>query len=97
VTFTSRIPEANVTGKKGEWFSPRGGGTSGAWAVYASGVPEEIRPEPTEAERRALLAALASRAELPPAYASAWRRAAVEEAVGRGRDDWVDFVPDPSN
>jgi hypothetical protein len=40
----------------------------------------EIRPEPTEEERRAILAALAADAPVEPeAYRSRWREAALEE------------------
>jgi hypothetical protein len=42
----------------------------------------EIRPEPTEDERRAILAALAEEEpHKPEAYRSRWREAALEEAV----------------
>jgi hypothetical protein len=41
-----------------------------------------IRPEPTEDERRAILAALAEDEPRRPAvYESRWRRAALEEGV----------------
>ena len=41
-----------------------------------------IRPEPTEDERRAILAALAEEEPQRPAgYESRWRRAALEEGV----------------
>jgi hypothetical protein len=44
-----------------------------------------IRPEPTEEERRAILAALAE-AELrrPGVYESRWREAALEEGLSTG-------------
>ena len=47
-----------------------------------------IRPEPTEDERRAILAALA-RAEprRPAVYESRWRRAALEEGASRDAAD----------
>ena len=42
----------------------------------------EIRPEPTEEERRAILAALADEDDrVPSAYHSRWREAALEEGV----------------
>jgi hypothetical protein len=42
----------------------------------------QIRPEPTDEERRAILAALAGDAPPEPdAYGSRWRRAALEEGV----------------
>jgi hypothetical protein len=42
----------------------------------------EIRPEPTDDERRAILAALAEEEPRgPEAYRSRWREAALEEAV----------------
>jgi hypothetical protein len=42
----------------------------------------EIRPEPTEGERRAILAALAADAPVEPeAYRSRWREAAFEEGL----------------
>jgi hypothetical protein len=41
-----------------------------------------IRPEPTEDERRAILAALAGgESQRPAVYESRWRRAALEEPV----------------
>jgi hypothetical protein len=41
-----------------------------------------IRPEPTEDERRAILAALAeARPRRPVVYESRWREAALEEGV----------------
>ena len=48
-----------------------------------------IRPEPTEDERRAILAALAQAEPRRPAvYESRWRRRALEEGVSRdGPDD----------
>lgn len=41
----------------------------------------EITPEPDDAEREAIAAALARGPVEPPAYVSPWRRAAVAEAV----------------
>ena len=50
-----------------------------------------IRPEPTDEERRAILAALAEAEPPRPAvYESRWRRAALEEGVS---DDGAD-APD---
>jgi hypothetical protein len=50
-----------------------------------------IRPEPTEDERRAILAALAQAEPRRPAvYASRWRRAALEEGVSRDVADEPD-------
>jgi hypothetical protein len=47
-----------------------------------------ITPEPTEVERRAILAALKAQSLRPAAYASRWRQAALEEGVFDGaRDD----------
>jgi hypothetical protein len=44
-----------------------------------------IRPEPTEEERRAILAALADAEPRRPAlYESRWREAALEEGVSAG-------------
>jgi hypothetical protein len=44
-----------------------------------------IRPEPTEEERRAILAALAeAEPQRPAAYGSRWREAALEEGVSTG-------------
>jgi hypothetical protein len=44
-----------------------------------------IRPEPTEEERRAILAALAeSEPRRPGVYESRWREAALEEGVSTG-------------
>ena len=40
-----------------------------------------VDPEPTEAERAALLEALAEPAEAPSVYGSEWRRAALAEAA----------------
>ena len=50
-----------------------------------------IRPEPTEDERRAILAALA-RAEprMPAVYESRWRRTALEEGVSLDGPDGPD-------
>jgi hypothetical protein len=43
-----------------------------------------IRPEPTDDERRAILAALAEdEPRRPTVYDSRWRRAALEEGVSR--------------
>jgi hypothetical protein len=44
-------------------------------------VELEISPEPEDAERQAIAAALARPAEAPSAYSSAWRQAAIVEAV----------------
>jgi hypothetical protein len=44
----------------------------------------EITPEPTEAERRAITAALAATEGLPAAYTSAWRARALDVGL---RDD----------
>jgi len=41
----------------------------------------EIRPEPDDAEREAIAAALVDRPALPEAYRSAWRRDAADEAL----------------
>jgi hypothetical protein len=44
-----------------------------------------IRPEPTEDERRAILAALAeAEPQRPAVYESRWREAALEEGVSAG-------------
>jgi hypothetical protein len=44
-----------------------------------------IRPEPTEEERRAILAALAeAEPRTPGVYESRWREAALEEGVSAG-------------
>jgi len=45
-------------------------------------VNADIRPEPTEAEREALLAALEEESRDASPYASAWRRSALQ-----GEDD----------
>lgn len=43
----------------------------------------EIRPTPTDAERSAILSALArDEGREPPAYRSRWREAALEESLG---------------
>lgn len=42
----------------------------------------EIRPEPTDAERRAILTAIDAGAELPSPYRSRWRDAALEDLGG---------------
>jgi hypothetical protein len=48
-------------------------------------VEQLIRPEPTEEERRAILAALAEAEPRRPAvYESRWRAAALEEGVSGG-------------
>jgi hypothetical protein len=52
----------------------------------------QIRPEPTEEERSAILAALAEdEPRRPSVYESRWREAALEEGVsgdgGDGRED----------
>ena len=39
----------------------------------------EITPEPDEAERRAILAALEAGNSVPPAYASRWRASALDD------------------
>jgi hypothetical protein len=53
-----------------------------------------IRPEPTEDERRAILAALAEdEPRRPAAYESRWRQAALEEGASR---DGVDGPDDDS-
>jgi hypothetical protein len=44
-------------------------------------VELEISPDPDVAEREAIAAALAERAELPAAYRSQWRRVAIAEAL----------------
>jgi hypothetical protein len=50
-----------------------------------------IRPEPTEDERRAILAALAEgESQRLPVYESRWRRAALEEPVSRDGADEPD-------
>ena len=46
-------------------------------------VEAEIRPEPSDEERRALLAALSGVDALPPAYRSRWRASALDDL----RDD----------
>jgi hypothetical protein len=50
-----------------------------------------IRPEPTENERRALLAALEAEPTRPAVYTSRWREAALEEGVSEGSPN----EPDP--
>jgi len=58
-------------------------------------MPMEITPEPTEDERRAILAALAAAERLPAAYASRWRASALDDlrdgalAQERGSDPGV--------
>jgi hypothetical protein len=50
-----------------------------------------IRPEPTEDERRAILAALAEGGpRRPPVYESRWRRVALEEGVSHDGADGPD-------
>jgi hypothetical protein len=50
-----------------------------------------IRPEPTEDERRAILAALGEgESQRPAVYESRWRRAAFEEPVSRDGMDGPD-------
>jgi hypothetical protein len=50
-----------------------------------------IRPEPTEDERRAILAALAAgETQRPAVYESRWRRAALEEPVSHDGADGPD-------
>jgi hypothetical protein len=50
-----------------------------------------IRPEPTEDERRVILAALAEdESRRPAVYDSRWRRAALEEPVSRDSADGPD-------
>lgn len=44
----------------------------------------EITPTPDEAEREAIAAALAGQAEVPAAYLSAWRRAALTDVLEPG-------------
>jgi hypothetical protein len=44
-------------------------------------VEVEVRPEPPQDERDALLAALSGGTDEPPAYASPWRLAALQEAA----------------
>jgi hypothetical protein len=47
-----------------------------------------IRPEPTEEERRAILAALAeAEPQRPAVYDSRWRETALEEGVSTGEVD----------
>jgi hypothetical protein len=48
-----------------------------------SGVEAEITPEPSEEERKAILAAIEGGSELPRPYRSAWRAAALDDL----RDD----------
>jgi hypothetical protein len=50
-------------------------------AFSLCGVELEISPEPDEAERRAIAAALSDRREPPDAYLSAWRQAGINESV----------------
>jgi hypothetical protein len=49
-----------------------------------------IRPEPTEDERRAILAALDAEPARPSVYASRWREAALEEGVSDDAPDELD-------
>ena len=44
-----------------------------------AGIDYDVTPEPTDAEREALEAVLAEPSEVPEAYASPWRRAALVE------------------
>jgi hypothetical protein len=46
-----------------------------------------IRPEPTEDERRVILAVLEAEPSGPAAYESGWREAALEEGVAGGAPD----------
>ena len=50
-------------------------------AFSLCGVELEISPEPDEAERRAIAAALSDGWEPPDASVSAWRQAGLSEAV----------------
>jgi hypothetical protein len=53
-----------------------------------------IRPEPTDDERRAILAALEQdERDEPSFYRSRWRAAALEEAVGDGEQAEPDGSP----
>ena len=52
---------------------------SGSFSLYPMEL--EIRPEPDDAEREAIAAALVDRPALPEAYRSAWRRDAADEAL----------------
>ena len=42
-------------------------------------MPIEITPEPSEHERRAILAALAAAEAVPAAYTSRWRASALDD------------------
>jgi hypothetical protein len=42
-------------------------------------MPIEITPEPSEDERRAILAALAAAEAVPAAYTSRWRASALDD------------------
>jgi hypothetical protein len=42
-------------------------------------MPVEIRPEPADAQRRAIVAALAQLDEPPSAYASGWSASALDD------------------
>ena len=44
-------------------------------------VELEIRPEPDEAEREAIVAALAAERDRPGPYESGWRRVGIEESL----------------
>ena len=44
-------------------------------------VELEIRPEPDEEERAAIVAALAEEQDAAGPYASAWRRAGIEQSL----------------
>jgi hypothetical protein len=46
-----------------------------------------IRPEPTEDERRAILAVLNAEPSRPTVYESRWREAALEEGMAGGAPD----------
>jgi hypothetical protein len=53
-------------------------------------VEPVIRPEPSEDERRAILAALETEPSRPAAYESLWREAALEEGVSEGTPGELD-------
>ena len=42
-------------------------------------MPIEITPQPSEDERRAIVAALADAEAVPPAYSSRWRASALDD------------------
>jgi hypothetical protein len=52
-----------------------------------------IKPEPTEDERRAILAALDAEPSRPLVYESRWRETALEEGVSDGASNDVDPEP----